>query len=156
MSVQTTVTQKPFRAFDGLKADLNVGTDVSKTVETAAIPFGRVVSQGSTDEKVVLGAGAGVIMGVSVRELLLEGGIPQVGERIAVRTSGPICAVVDGAGSKGDALKYDTATGRLTTAAVAGTIVAITNGTIVLSEDKLNNATEEDNIVRVELVGIAG
>lgn len=156
MSVQTSYDVKQKPAYDGLKADMNHGTDVSKTVETAPVPFGRVVSEGSTNEKVVLGAGAGAVLGISVRELELEGGIPQIGDRIAVRTDGPIFALVDGAGSKSDELKYDTATGRLTTDAVAGTVVAITNGKIVLSFDKADETRRVDNIVRVELVGIAG
>ena len=155
MSVQTSYSIKQKPAYDGLKADMNRGNDVSKTVETAAIEFGRVVSEGSTNEKVVTGAGA-VILGILARELELEGGTPQVGARVDVRTEGPIYALVDGAGSKSEVLKYDTATGRLTTADVAGTVIAITNGNIVLSNDKADETLDVDNIVRVELVGIAG
>ncbi len=155
MSVQTSYELKQKPAYDGLKADMNDGDDVSKTVETAAIPFGRVVSEGSTNEKVVLGT-TGVILGISIRELELEGGIPQVNERIGVRSRGPIYALVDGAGSKSDVLNVDGVTGRLTTDAVAGDVVAITNGKVVLSFDKADETEDVDNIVRVELVGIAG
>lgn len=153
MSVQTEYLLKPRKAYDGLKADMHPGIDVSKTVETTEIEFGRVVSGGSTDQKVVKGGAAPV--GIVVRELELEGGTPQVGDRVAVRQDGPLYCLVEGAGSQGDNLNYDNVTGRLTTAAVAGSVVAFPEGRVVLSFDKVDETADVDNIVRVDIIGVA-
>jgi len=153
MSVQTRYDLQTKQAYDGMKADMHKGTDIAKTVETAEIEFGRVGSVGSTSEKIILGGED--VLGIVVRELELEGGIPQVGERVAVRSDGPVFAVVDGAGDANISLNYDKVTGRLTTGAVAGDVVAFARGNVVLTLTKLDNAAEVDNIVRVNVVGVA-
>lgn len=154
MAVQTTYTRLPFAKYDGHRADMHTGTIVSKTVETTPIPFGRIVSAGSTDEKIIIGGSEP--QGMTLRHQVMEYNIPEVGDRIGILQEGPVHALVNGAGSLGDELKYDTVTGQLTTAAVAGNVIAFPAGRVVLKEDKIANSDVDLDIATVEITGLFG
>lgn len=120
MAVQTTVTLNPGTAYDGLIADMNPHTLVSKKVETAAgIAFGRVVSLGTAADQVDLG-GDGTGFGVTVRTLDREGaqttGAVQYDQYdvAAVMVEGYCyAAIYTASASAGDKLKYDDTTGQI-------------------------------------------
>lgn len=120
MAVQTTYTLNPGIAYDGLVADMNSATIITRQVETAAgIAFGRVVSRGTSDTQCVVG-GDGTGLGVTVRTLDREGaqttGAVQYDQYTdaAIMTSGFLFVPINTASaSKGTKLKYDDTTGQI-------------------------------------------
>lgn len=67
MAVQTTYSDNQPAAIAGLQSTMIPATLISRTVETAAVPFGRAVKQGTADKGCSLfGSGDTAVLGISV------------------------------------------------------------------------------------------
>ena len=67
MAVQTSYPDTQPAAVAGLQATMLPGQIMSRTVETAAVPFGRAVKQGTNDKGCALfGSGDTVVLGISL------------------------------------------------------------------------------------------
>lgn len=123
--MQTSYSQTMTGSYPGLVADVQYNNNiVSKSLETATIYPGVVVSRGTDKEKQVVVGGTDPI-GVVVRSLDQENNASDLLQYVAtdtigVMTDGKIWANVDGTGSPGDAIKYNTTTGVLGLGAVGG------------------------------------
>lgn len=74
MSIQTTYADNLSAAVAGALASLINGVLLSRTVETAAVPFGRAVKQGTADKGCELfGSGDTVVLGISVLDRSASG-----------------------------------------------------------------------------------
>lgn len=120
MSVQTTVELNIGNATEGLIADIHAGNQiVSAAVESATIPFGKVVGRGTDPAmQIVLGGAGANVLGVSVREM--GRAATTVGQTTAsyvagevanVMQSGYIFVMSSNETTAGDAVKYSTLTG---------------------------------------------
>ena len=65
MTIQTTYTQGLGTPFAGMPADIQT-SHVEYLTANAAIPFGSVVAQGSTDGRAILAVASSVLIGVAV------------------------------------------------------------------------------------------
>lgn len=87
MGVQTTYNDVPGAAVAGMQATLIDGIHISRTVQAAAIPFGRAVTQGSLDKGVELfGAGDTTFVGISLLDRSAAG-TTVVNGQITARTA---------------------------------------------------------------------
>lgn len=67
MAVQTTYPDVQPVAVPGAQATMNLGQIISRTVETAAIPFGKAVTQGTADKGVkAFGSGDTTFVGITM------------------------------------------------------------------------------------------
>jgi hypothetical protein len=148
MAAQTSYSLTQSAAYDGLLADINPKTVISRDVETAAgITFGKVVSRGTADSQVVLG-GDGTGLGIAVRDLAQEGaqgtGVIKYDqyEAAAILVEGYCWVAINTASaSPGSALFYNDTTG------------AIEAGTASTGETQLN-ATLETTITSSGQLGL--
>lgn len=136
MSRQTTYTRRPAEAaYPGLLDGVGPHGIETFLVETAAgIAPGLVVSPGTADDQAVLG-GDGTGVGVTIRRLDAENNASDVlvynqHDPVAVVYSGRVWVSLGGAGSRGDAIKYNDTTGVIT-AGTAGTGETQLNGELL-------------------------
>lgn len=67
MAVQTVYPDTQPAGVAGAPGTMIAGTRISRTVETAAVPFGRAVKQGTADKSCALfGSGDTVVLGISL------------------------------------------------------------------------------------------
>ncbi len=125
MSAQTSYSRKIANATPGLLADLNNAQVISRQAEGGAIPFGAVVSRGTTDTQAVIGGA--VPLGITVRDLAREGAVNTGAvdyselDAMAIMQDGYIYATIPSGGADGAPIKYNITTGVLDAGApVAG------------------------------------
>ncbi|KMO21047.1 structural cement protein Gp24 [Methylobacterium platani] len=118
--VQTSYPARPAAAYEGMAADQNPTTIVSRTVETPeGIGFGRAVFQGTRDESIA--AAGAVFRGIALADRNARpspGGADLFakGETAPVMTSGAVWVVTASAASAGSPA-YVTPAGAITAAA---------------------------------------
>lgn len=123
--MQTSYSQYMGSAYPGLVADVQfANVIVTKSLETATIYPGLVVSRGTDKDRQVVLGGTDPI-GVVVRSLDQENNASDLLQYVAtdtigVMSAGVIWANVAGTGNPGDALKYNTTTGVIGLGAVGG------------------------------------
>ncbi len=122
---QTSYSQYMGLAYPGMIADVQMANViVSKSLETATIYPGVVVSRGTDKDRQVVVGGSSPI-GVVVRSLDTENNSSDLLQYVATETvgvmqAGVIWANVAGTGNPGDAIKYNTTTGVIGVGAVGG------------------------------------
>lgn len=132
--VQTAYSTRQQKGFVGQKVDGEEYNAVTRLVEDAAgLAFGKPVSRGAADNGALLmtAGNAANFLGISVRDVSVRPSAsdkyPQFGN-CTILTSGSIFGKLDGACTPGAAVRFDTATGNYTAAAVAGTVIALPAG----------------------------
>lgn len=85
MSVQTTYNDVPGAAVAGMQATMIAATLISRTVESAAVGFGRPVEQGTADKGCKLFDG-GTVLGITLLDRSAEG-ITVVNGKVTARTA---------------------------------------------------------------------
>jgi hypothetical protein len=127
-AIQSTYTATHAAAFEGMVADLGPSTVVSRTVETAAIGFGKAVSQGTADRGIVAAASAATkFLGITVRDQAVDPASPdqyRIGDTAGVLTIGAVWAKAYEAVAAGDPVYFVTATGLLGKTSTDSTLVA--------------------------------
>ncbi len=74
MAVQTSYSETLSAAVAGAQATMLPASILSRTVETAAVPFGRAVKQGTADKGCALfGSGDTAILGIAIRDQSASG-----------------------------------------------------------------------------------
>lgn len=108
MAYNENYNTDPQVAFEGMVADQTPATIVSRTVETAAIPFGKCVKQGTADNGVEqVETGDTAILGIAVRNQGVDssGGtadVYPVKENAAILLKGAIWVKAGASVSAGD------------------------------------------------------
>ena len=93
MAVQSTYRTEQAAAFEGMIANTEPNTLISREVESAAIGFGKAVKQGTGDNQVIAAtAAADVFRGVTVRDQSAHGEADEfpVGSSALLMTKGVI------------------------------------------------------------------
>src|SRR5690606_30911647 len=132
MSVQDIYNATMSAAREGMIANTEPKTLISRTVETAAgIGLGLPAAQGTDDNGVIATASAtAAILGITVRERSVRPETPNKFaqyESARIMTKGVIWVEVAGAVSAGEDVTVTLATGALGSTAVGAGIVAIPN-----------------------------
>lgn len=126
-AIQTTYTAKHAVAYDGMIADITPETVVSRTVEGAAIAFGRAVSQGAADYGIVAAQTTPTkFVGFAVRDQAQPGSSVDsyaVGATAGVLTEGAIWLKPYEIVAAGDPVYFVTATGAIGKTAASSTLV---------------------------------
>lgn len=128
-AVQTTYGQRIAPAYEGLVANSEDHTVVSKLVETAAgIGFGKVVVQGVNDDQVRVSEAARAFVGISEAshspEIAPEADLYPQYANIPVMKKGVIWVLASVAVAPGQAAYFVPATGVLTNVVGANTLIA--------------------------------
>lgn len=132
--VQSTYALRQNKLFVGQKVDGEEYNAVTQLVEDAAgLAFGKPVARGTGDNGCALLTAGNVanFLGISVRDVSIR---PSAGDKYpqyanaTILTSGSIAGKIDGAVTRGAAVRFDTNTGNFTAAAVAGTVIALPAG----------------------------
>jgi len=118
MSGQTSYSINTANAVAGLVADIGFN-EIDSFIAEVEVAFGIIVSRGTNSGQCDpgIGAGAGLVLGVSVRDLAREGAlnsgdVSYAAEDVAaVMRSGQINVVIPSGGSAGDVLNFVDATG---------------------------------------------
>lgn len=123
-AVQSTYAAAPGIGFVGMVADLSKSDIISRTVETAAVGFGKAVIQGTADEGCKTGA-AGVFLGVTVKDVTLPADRSDayaVGDTAAIIRKGAILVTAPATIAAGEAA-YRTSAGVITNASSGNTAI---------------------------------
>ena len=130
MSVtQSTYSENMPIAQAGMPANADYSAD-TRICESAAIPFGIAVSQGTSDKEALIGgASAAVFAGVSIADKTInnDGGVDGYNQydNMGVMTRGDIWVVVGGNVTAGGDVTFAATTGALSSAAASGSQFAI-------------------------------
>lgn len=132
--VQSTYATRQNKGFVGQKVDGEEYNAITQLVEDAAgLAFGKPVSRGTGDQQCALmtAGNAANFIGISVRDVSVR---PSAGDKYpqnanaTILTSGSIFGKLDGACTRGAAVRFDTATGNFTAAAAGGTVLSLPAG----------------------------
>ncbi|MDY8108265.1 hypothetical protein U0C82_03760 [Fulvimarina sp. 2208YS6-2-32] len=131
MALQTTYLDDMPVAYAGMVANTELADIISRTVEDAALPFGKAVTQGTGDKSVhPTTTGDASTLGVSVLSNATENstvnGYPQ-GDTAAILIKGVIWVTADGAVAAGDDVTVTVATGAYGTKAAGAGVLAVPN-----------------------------
>lgn len=126
---QTTYTDRPAKGVHGAVANEELSNRISRTVETAAIPFGTPVQRGTGDHGATEFS-AGDFLGIAILNPAVPGNVATastpdqypVGFTAAILTSGQMYVTAGASVVPGDDVYYVTATKRYTTTAAAGAV----------------------------------
>lgn len=117
----------PAVAYEGMVADLGAAVIVSRTVQAAALGFGKAVKVGTLEHTVKnVEAGDTVVYGLSVRSQATPAGSPNaypVGDTAAILLKGVIWVKVGIAVAKDDPVYVTVADGTFKKAAGAGNVL---------------------------------
>lgn len=114
MALQTTYTEAPAAFLVGAVADTNHKVLISRTVEGAAVAFGKPLAQGTADKGARItttGDVAGDFVGISVRDQATFGDQFAVGESARVMKTGTIAVAVVATVAAGDPVHVIVAAG---------------------------------------------
>lgn len=127
MAVQSTYSAIHAVAFAGMEAEAQFGRNISRTVETAAIGYGKAVSQGTGDHGILAYSSTNnKFIGVTVRDQAVDPNSADtyaVGGTASVKIEGAIWVVVSASVAAGDPVYLD-ASGNFTNVATNNTLVA--------------------------------
>ena len=125
--VQTTYTENAPIGILGTKVNGEEYNAITRVAE-AAIPFGRPVMRGAADQGCLVASAAltaASFLGICLRDISVvyssAGGYP-IRSNVAILTTGTIWGVVGEAVLPGEAVLYDTATGKYMKTAGAGRV----------------------------------
>lgn len=126
MPVQTSYTQTMAAGLPGALANGEDFNAISRTVATAAIPFGSPAARSGTFGCVPFVKGS-EFLGIVRRDMksTTTNDTQAVGETAGLITKGVFYATSDAAFAAGVALNFNTATNRYTTAATSATVLAV-------------------------------
>jgi hypothetical protein len=127
--VQSTYSETLPIAQAGMPADADYSAD-TRICESAAIPFGVAVSQGTSDNEALIGgASAAVFAGVAIADKTInsDGGADGYNQydNMGVMTRGDIWVIAGGDVDAGEDATFVSTTGVLSSAATSGTQFAI-------------------------------
>ena len=130
---QTTYNEKPAIGLHGQVANSEISNRISRTVETAAIPFGTPVQRGTADHGAAIFS-TGDFLGIAILNPAVPGNVATattpdiypVGFTAAILTQGQMYVTAGEAVVPGDDVYYVTATKRYTTTAAAGAVGPLT------------------------------
>lgn len=146
MAVQSTYADNMSVAYEGMIADETPNTLISRTVETAAIGFGKAVKQGTGDHGVEAAtADTDAYIGITVRDQSIDPAnvdLFAVGDTALLMTQGAIWVTAGATVAAGADVYMIAADGRFTSS--AGGNLAIPNAVFETSGDA-------DELVRIRL-----
>ena len=130
---QTTYNDAPPKGVHGQVANAELSNRISRTIETAAVPFGAPVQRGTADHGAAIFS-AGDFLGIAILNPAVPGNVATsttpdlypVGFTAAILTKGQMYVTAGEAVVPGDDVYYVTATKRYTTTAAAGAVGPLT------------------------------
>lgn len=130
---QTTYNEKPPVGVHGQVANAELSNRISRTIETAAVPFGAPVQRGAADHGAVAFT-TGDFLGMAILNPAVPGNVATattpdvypVGFTAAIMTRGQMYVTAGDTVVQGDDVYYVTATGKYTTTAAAGSVGPLT------------------------------
>lgn len=135
MAAQTSYSIYTRARLHGNLSDIRDYEADSYISEGSAIPMGVVVSQGTTDDQAVLGGAVAGVLGITIKDLGLEGKAPgdatleyKENDVMSVLRRGTINIAIPSGGAKGAALKYNETTGVIDAGAPAAGETALPLG----------------------------
>lgn len=130
---QTTYNERPAKGVHGQVANAELSNRISRTIETAAVPFGAPVQRGTADHGAVAFT-TGDFLGLAILNPAVPGNVATattpdvypVGFTAAILTRGQMYVTAGETVVQGDDVYYVTATGKYTTTAAAGSVGPLT------------------------------
>ena len=130
---QTTYNEKPPIGVHGQVANAELINRISRTIETAAVPFGAPVQRGAADHGAVAFT-TGDFLGLAILNPAVPGNVATattpdlypVGFTAAILTKGQMYVTAGETVVQGDDVYYVTATGKYVTTAGAGIVGPLT------------------------------
>ena len=130
---QTTYNDAPPKGVHGQVANAELSNRISRTIETAAVPFGAPVQRGAADHGAVAFT-TGDFLGLAILNPAVPGNVATattpdqypVGFTAAILTRGQMYVTAGETVVQGDDVYYVTATGKYTTTAAAGSVGPLT------------------------------
>lgn len=130
---QTTYEETPAIGIHGQVANAELSNRISRTVETAAIPFGAPVQRGAADHGAAIFS-TGDFLGIAILNPAVPGNVATastpdqypVGFTAAILTKGQMYVTAGATVVPGDDVYYTTATGKYVTASGAGIVGPLT------------------------------
>lgn len=130
---QTTYNEKPPIGVHGQVANAELSNRISRTIETAAVPFGAPVQRGAADHGAVAFT-TGDFLGLAILNPAVPGNVATasapdqypVGFTAAILTKGQMYVTAGETVVQGDDVYYVTATGKYVTTAGAGIVGPLT------------------------------
>lgn len=130
---QTTYNDAPPKGVHGQVANAELSNRISRTIETAAVPFGAPVQRGAADHGAVAFT-TGDFLGIAILNPAVPGNVATattpdiypVGFTAAILTQGQMYVTAGEAVVPGDDVYYVTATKRYTPTAAAGAVGPLT------------------------------
>lgn len=125
-AIQTTYSANIAAAYAGMIASDELNNVISRTVKTAAIGFGKAVSQGTNAREVIPPSPGNMnIVGITVRDRAVDPSSPEqyrVNDTAGIATKGVVWVVVSGAVTVG-APAYVTTAGAITATVGSNTLI---------------------------------
>ena len=126
---QTTYNDAPPKGVHGQVANAELSNRISRTIETAAVPFGAPVQRGAADHGAVAFT-TGDFLGLAILNPAVPGSVATastpdqypVGFTAAILTKGQMYVTAGETVVQGDDVYYVTATGKYVTTAGAGIV----------------------------------
>ena len=130
---QTTYNDAPPKGVHGQVANAELSNRISRTIETAAVPFGAPVQRGAADHGAVAFT-TGDFLGIAILNPAVPGNVATattpdvypVGFTAAILTKGQMYVTAGETVVQGDDVYYVTATGKYVTTAGAGAVGPLT------------------------------
>ena len=130
---QTTYNDAPPKGVHGQVANAELSNRISRTIETAAVPFGAPVQRGAADHGAVAFT-TGDFLGLAILNPAVPGNVATastpdqypVGFTAAILTKGQMYVTAGETVVQGDDVHYVTATGKYVTTAGAGIVGPLT------------------------------
>lgn len=130
---QTTYNDAPPKGVHGQVANAELSNRISRTIETAAVPFGAPVQRGAADHGAVAFT-TGDFLGLAILNPAVPGNVATatapdvypVGFTAAILTKGQMYVTAGEIVVQGDDVYYVTATGKYVTTAGAGIVGPLT------------------------------
>lgn len=146
MAVQTNYSENIATAFEGMIANTEPNILISRTVEGAAIGFGKVVKQGAADYGVAAATAADdVYRGITVRDQSTTDDEFAVGDSALVITQGVIWVTAGEAVEAGEAVYMKVGT------ADAGKFMSTSTNNLAISGAVFDTSGAKDTLVAVRL-----
>ncbi len=134
---QTTYNAAPAKGVHGAVANEELSNRISRTIETAAVPFGAPVQRGTADHGAVA-LTTGDFLGLAILNPAVPGNVAAastpdqylVGFTAAILTRGQMYVTAGDTVAQGDAVHYNPTTKRFVAAEVVGTTVGPLTGVL--------------------------
>ena len=134
---QTTYNERPAKGVHGQVANAELSNRISRTIETAAVPFGAPVQRGAADHGAVAFT-TGDFLGLAILNPAVPGNVATattpdvypVGFTAAIMTRGHMYVSAGGTVADGDAVHYNPTTKRFVAAESVGNTVGPLTGVL--------------------------